>query len=69
MNDIDEAVRQYQALCEGVPLKEIRSEAEYDAAVAVLNKLLDAGGADENHPLAELVNALGLFVSAYENGD
>jgi hypothetical protein len=31
-----------------------------------LNDLLDQGGADENHPLAGLVEALGQFIEDYE---
>ena len=56
----------YQALSELLPLRALRSEADYDRAVAVLDNLLDAGAADEQHPLADLVNVLGQFISAYD---
>ena len=42
------------------------AEQDYDKAVLILNALLDAGGADEQHPLARLVEALGVFMSDYE---
>ena len=35
-------------------------------AVAVMNRLLDAGGADEHSPLADLINALANFIADYE---
>jgi hypothetical protein len=51
---------------ETVPLYPIQNEHDYEVAVNVLNLLLDFGGADENHPLARLVTALGIFIENYE---
>lgn len=48
------------------PLFLIRDEAEYDAAIATLNALLDEVGNDEQHPLSELLNVLGTVIHAYE---
>ncbi len=45
----------------------ISSELDYDRAVATLNQLLDAGAANEKHPLADLVNTLGALISEYDN--
>lgn len=45
-------------LAAGLPIYPIQTEAEYDHAVQVLNELLDAGGANENHELAQLVTIL-----------
>lgn len=42
------------------------NEAEYQALVESLDALLDAGGADESHPLAGLAAMVGELVSAYE---
>lgn len=42
-------------------------EQEYDHAVNALNELLDAGGADEHHPLAVLVTLLSDFIADYED--
>lgn len=42
------------------------TEAEYQALVESLDAVLDAGGADESHPLAGLAVMLGDLVSAYE---
>ena len=41
-----------KALLAALPLNVIRTEKAYQGAVRQLNMLLDAGGADENHPLA-----------------
>lgn len=57
-----ELVEHFSAVTSRVPLREIRSEADYDDAVRALNALLDAGGSDEHHPLAALVAALGKFI-------
>ena len=56
----------YAALCEAVPLYPIHNEQQYQQAIAVLNQLLDLGGADETHPLARIVTALGIFIENYE---
>lgn len=64
---IDEINAQFQALVAIVPIHTIRSEAEYMKAVSVLNQLLDAGGADETSPLADLINSLGTFIADYED--
>ncbi len=64
--EIDKIARRYKALCELVPLKPIAKKAEYDAAVEHLNRLLDAGGANQAHPLAGLVEALGEMIQSYE---
>ncbi|MDL2357518.1 MAG: transcriptional regulator [Pseudomonadota bacterium] len=56
----------YEALNAFVPLRPIRSEGDYAEAVAALNQLLDAGAADEGHPLAGLANTVGALISTYE---
>ncbi len=64
--EIDRIAKRYKALCELLPLKPITKKAEYEAAVKHLNQLLDAGGANQAHPLAGLVEALGELIQAYE---
>lgn len=64
---IAEITTRFLALSDVVPLNAIRDEAQYDRAVAVLNQLLDAGGADQDAPLAGLVNVLGLLIGSYED--
>ena len=48
------------------PIFSIRSELEYDQAVARLNGLIDEVGTDESHPLYNLLDTLGTLVHAYE---
>jgi HTH-type transcriptional regulator/antitoxin HigA len=64
--EINKIAKRYKALCELVPLKPITRKAEYEAAVEHLNQLLDAGGANQTHPLAGLVEALGELIQTYE---
>ncbi len=45
----------------------IRNERDYDQAIRRLNELLDEIGADEEHPLYSLLDALGTMISAYED--
>lgn len=66
VNEIDRIAKRYQALCELVPLKPITTKAGYEAAVGHLDRLLDAGGANQAHRLAGLVEALGEMIHAYE---
>lgn len=57
----------FAAISKLVPLRPIRHEKDYNAAVGSLNSLLDAGAADENHALADLVATLGELISDYED--
>lgn len=59
-----EAVQPYWAVME--PVLTVRSEADYDRAVARLNELLDEVGDDATHPLYGLLDTLGTLVHAYE---
>lgn len=59
-------VRHYEALCAQVPLRPVRTDADYDVALVALAALLDAGAADEAHPLADLAATLGELVGDYE---
>lgn len=66
VTDIDKIAKRYKALCELVALKPITKKTQYEAAVEHLNQLLDAGGANQAHSLAGLVEALGELIQAYE---
>jgi len=43
------------------------SEEEYREIVAVLDRLIDQVGEDENHPLASLMEVLGVLIEKYED--
>lgn len=64
---IAEITSRFQALSSVVPLHAIRTDTDYEKAVAALNRLLDAGAANENHPLADLVNTLGSLIGEYDD--
>lgn len=57
----------FAAISRVVPLHPIRSDAEYDRAVSVMQQLLDHGGADENHPLADLAATLGELIADHDD--
>ena len=42
------------------------TEADYDRIVALLDRLIDEVGEDENHPLASLMEVLSVLVERYE---
>jgi HTH-type transcriptional regulator/antitoxin HigA len=44
-----------------------KTEDEYNTLVDDLDSVLDAGGADEHHPLAGLAERMADLVSVYEN--
>jgi HTH-type transcriptional regulator / antitoxin HigA len=50
-------------------LQPARNEKEYAELVEALDAAMDAGGANENHPLARLVDYLGELVAEYEAKD
>jgi HTH-type transcriptional regulator / antitoxin HigA len=43
------------------------TEKEYSRLVAVLDQLIDEVGECENHPLASLMEILGVLIEHYEN--
>jgi HTH-type transcriptional regulator/antitoxin HigA len=44
-----------------------RSESEYQQLVELLDRITDQVGEDENHPLASLMDVLGVLVEKYED--
>ena len=63
---IEQAVRDYDRLRAVVPLATLRTKKDYERAVAALDQIIDEVGEDEKHPLAELADALGVFIERYE---
>ena len=52
-----------------VPVSPIRTEVQYNQAVKKLNELLDIVGDDENHPLYDLLDTLGILIHTYEESN
>ena len=44
-----------------------RSEADYQELVELLDRVTDQVGEDENHPLASLMDVLGVLIEKYED--
>lgn len=42
------------------------AEREYQRLVAILDDLIDVVGEDENHPLASLMEVIGVLIEKYE---
>jgi HTH-type transcriptional regulator/antitoxin HigA len=57
----------WERLRDVVGVTSVRSEQDYQQALAVINALLDEIGEDENHPLADLLDYLAEQVKAYED--
>ena len=43
-----------------------RTEADYHELVELLDRITDEVGEDENHPLASLMDVLGVLIEKYE---
>ena len=43
------------------------SDAEYEQLVAILDQLIDTVGEDETHPLASLMEIIGVLIEKYED--
>ena len=56
----------YRRLRRFVPLGVLRSEKDFRKAKAMLDEIIDEIGQDEAHPLADLAEALALFIHSYE---
>lgn len=64
--EMDRIMQEYRRLRAVVPLGSIRTKKEFERAVGLLDAILDEIGEDEEHPMAELADAIGVFVERYE---
>lgn len=65
-HQMKEVIREYRRLRALVPLGPLRSKKDYTRAVELLDAILDEIGEDEKHPMAELADAISVFVEKYE---
>ena len=63
--DIDRAANAWSALAGDVFVP--HTEEEYNRLVTLLDSLIDEVGEDESHPLASLMEVLGVLVEKYED--
>lgn len=61
-----QVAQEYRRLRAVVPLGTLRTKKEFTRAVDMLDAILDEVGEDEKHPMAELADALGVFIEKYE---
>lgn len=64
---IEQVNKDYRKIRAVVPLGILRTKKDYEKAVKTLDAILDEIGENESHPLAELADALSLFIENYEN--
>ena len=62
---IEQAVTAWTTVSEILYLP--HTEKEYQEAVRLLDNLIDSVGEDENHPLASLMEILGVLIEKYED--
>ena len=66
-DEMKQMMQDYRRLRAIVPLGQLRSKKEYERAVRLLDAILDEIGEDEKNPMAELADAIGVFVERYES--
>jgi HTH-type transcriptional regulator/antitoxin HigA len=62
---IDKTKRAWSSLSDTLHVP--HSEKEYRGLVALLDGLIDEVGEDENHPLASLMEVIGVLIEKYED--
>lgn len=62
---IESAVHHWREL--SAILRVPRNESEYETLVKWLDKLIDEVGEDESHPLASLMEVIGVLIEKYED--
>ena len=65
-HQFDQVIRDYRRLRTLVPLGTLRTKKDYARAVEMLDAILDEVGGDEKHPMAEIADALSVFIEKYE---
>jgi len=63
--DVDKTAHAWSALAGAVFVP--HSEEEYRRLVALLDSLIDEIGEDESHPLASLMEIVGVLIEKYED--
>jgi HTH-type transcriptional regulator/antitoxin HigA len=65
-HQFDQVIRDYRRLRTLVPLGTLRTKKDYARAVEMLDAILDEIGEDEKHAMAELADAISVFIEKYE---
>ena len=64
--DTQRAAERWNAFVAEIPVCPIRSDADYDRMVSLMNQLLDVVGDDASHPLAPVLALIGDQVEGYD---
>ena len=62
---IDKAKKSWPEVSEAIQVP--HSEKEYRELVTLLDRLVDEVGEDENHPLASMMEVVGVLIEKYED--
>jgi HTH-type transcriptional regulator / antitoxin HigA len=62
--NLDQTIRAWSAIAETVFVP--HTEQEYERLVELLDRLIDQVGEDEAHPLASMMDVLGVLIENYE---
>jgi len=63
--NITQTITAWSSIAENVFVP--HTEAEYEHLVNILDALIDQIGEDETHPLASLMEVIGVLIENYEN--
>ena len=63
--DVGKTVNAWSSLADTVFVP--HTDAEYDRLVSLLDRLVDEVGEDESHPLASLMEIVGVLIEKYED--
>lgn len=65
-HQVREVAAEYGRLRAMAPVGPLRTKKDYARAVELLDSIIDEIGEDEKHPMADLADALGVFIEQYE---
>ena len=63
--NVEQTVKAWSALAGNVSVP--HTEEDYDRLVSLLDSLIEEVGEDETHPLASLMEVLGVLIEKYED--
>ena len=62
--DISQTITHWTSISESIFVP--HTEVEYEALVELLDRLIDQIGEDESHPLASMMDVIGVLIENYE---
>jgi HTH-type transcriptional regulator / antitoxin HigA len=65
--DIDQTITNWTSIADTIFVP--HTEAEYESLVNLLDWLIDQVGEDETHPLASMMDVIGVLIENYESAN